>query len=78
MSILGAGSMIGSIATGYITNYISPRICLTVLYLSRAILFVIFIFIPVSLTTVMVFSCLFGVSIFYIATIKYLNFYMIK
>ncbi|KAI9249834.1 major facilitator superfamily domain-containing protein [Helicostylum pulchrum] len=60
MSILGAGSMIGSIATGYITNYVSPRLCLTVLYLARAILFVIFIFIPVSLTTVMVFSCLFG------------------
>lgn len=54
--------MAGSIATGYITNYISPRICLTILYLLRAILFVIFVFVPISLATVMVFSCLFGVS----------------
>lgn len=62
MSILGAGSMIGSIATGYITNYITPRLCLTILYLVRAILIVIFIFIPISITTVMIFSGLFGVS----------------
>lgn len=66
MSILGAGSMIGSIATGYITNYISPRLCLTFLFLMRAILFVIFIFIPTSITTVMIFSALFGVSKDYI------------
>lgn len=63
MSILGAGSVFGSIATGFVTNYLSPRLCLTLLYLIRAILFVIFIFIPISLTTVMIFSCLFGVSI---------------
>ena len=54
--------MIGSIATGYIINYVTPRMCLTVLYFGRAILFIIFIFIPISLATVMVFTCLFGVS----------------
>ncbi|KAG2201187.1 hypothetical protein INT47_012998 [Mucor saturninus] len=67
MSILGAGSVIGSIATGFITNYLSPRLCLTLLYLIRAILFIIFIFIPISMTTVMIFSCLFG--FFWLSTV---------
>lgn len=60
LSIFGAGSVLGSIATGYITNYISPRICLTILYFGRAILFIIFIFIPISTATIMVFTCIFG------------------
>lgn len=32
------------------------------IYLLRAILMIIFVFIPISITTVIVFSCLFGVS----------------
>ncbi|KAI8642733.1 major facilitator superfamily domain-containing protein [Parasitella parasitica] len=60
ISILGAGSMIGSISAGYITSYISPRITLTFVYLLRAILIAIFVFLPTTTTTAIVFSCLFG------------------
>jgi predicted MFS family arabinose efflux permease len=62
MSILGAGSMIGSMACGYITSYISARIALTLLYLIRVILIAIFVFVPISLSTVLAFSVIFGVS----------------
>ncbi|CAO3656278.1 unnamed protein product [Mucor fragilis] len=60
ISILGAGSMIGSIGAGYITAFISPRITLTFVYLLRAILIAIFVFIPTTETTAIIFSCLFG------------------
>jgi predicted MFS family arabinose efflux permease len=54
--------MIGSMGVGYLANYISPRTALMGIYLLRAILMIIFVFIPISITTVIVFSCLFGVS----------------
>ncbi|KAL9543208.1 hypothetical protein MBANPS3_008219 [Mucor bainieri] len=59
-SIAGAGSMIGSIGAGFITGFISPRITLTFVYLLRAILIAIFVFIPTTETTAIIFSCLFG------------------
>jgi predicted MFS family arabinose efflux permease len=62
MSILGAGSMIGSMACGYITSYISARITLILLYLIRVILIAVFVFVPISLSTVLGFSVFFGVS----------------
>ncbi|KAF1801783.1 major facilitator superfamily domain-containing protein [Mucor lusitanicus] len=60
ISILGAGSMIGSMGAGFITAFISPRITLTFVYLLRAILIAIFVFIPTTETTAIIFSCLFG------------------
>ncbi|EPB81135.1 hypothetical protein HMPREF1544_12157 [Mucor circinelloides 1006PhL] len=60
ISILGAGSMIGSIGAGFITGFISPRITLTFVYLLRAVLIAVFVFVPTTETTAIIFSCLFG------------------
>lgn len=57
--------MIGSIGAGFITGFISPRITLTFVYLLRAVLIAIFVFVPTTETTAIIFSCLFGVSTLY-------------
>ncbi|KAI8985275.1 major facilitator superfamily domain-containing protein, partial [Pilobolus umbonatus] len=63
MSILGLGSMIGSMSTGFITKYISPRNTLVGIYFMRAVMIVIFVFIPISIGSVIAFSIVFGVSL---------------
>ncbi|EIE78593.1 hypothetical protein RO3G_03297 [Rhizopus delemar RA 99-880] len=60
ISILGLGSMVGTIFTGYLSAIIQPRFVLMGIYLLRAILIIIILFIPASITTTLVFSILFG------------------
>jgi predicted MFS family arabinose efflux permease len=54
--------MLGTILTGYLSSFISPRLVLIGIYGLRAVLIVIVTFIPMSVTTVMIFSVFFGVS----------------
>ncbi|KAI7888338.1 major facilitator superfamily domain-containing protein [Mucor mucedo] len=60
ISILGLGSMVGTISTGYLSTIFLPKYVLMGIYGLRAILIVIIVFIPISVTTVMVFSVFFG------------------
>lgn len=62
ISILGLGSMIGTIGTGYLCTIIKPKYVLMGIYGLRAVLIVIVVFIPMSVTTVIIFSVFFGVS----------------
>ena len=57
--------MLGTILTGYLSTIISPRIVLMGIYGLRAVLIVIVVFIPISVTTVMIFSVFFGVNLLF-------------
>lgn len=61
MSIWGFGSMLGSFSAGFVTKWVSPRIALMFIYFTRGILIVIFVFVPISIPTVVVFTAIFGV-----------------
>lgn len=54
--------MIGTMATGYLATIIKPKYVLMGIYSLRAVLIVIVVFIPTSITTVIIFSVFFGVS----------------
>ncbi|KAL0143150.1 major facilitator superfamily domain-containing protein [Mucor lusitanicus] len=60
ISILGLCSMIGTIFTGYLASIVSPRLVLMGIYGLRAVFLIIVVFIPISVTTVIVFSIFFG------------------
>lgn len=55
--------MIGTILTGYLVTFITPKYVLMGIYGLRGVLIVIVVFIPTSITTVMIFSVFFGVSL---------------
>ncbi|CAO3696222.1 unnamed protein product [Umbelopsis ramanniana] len=63
VSILGFGSCIGTVTMGWLCTKFRPKYLLTILYFGRAIILAIFIWVPVSLTTIFVFSVVFGVSL---------------
>lgn len=54
--------MFGTIITGYLSTFISPRYILMGIYGLRGVFIVIVVFLPLSITTVMVFSVFFGVK----------------
>lgn len=54
--------MFGTIGTGYLSTIFLPKYVLMAIYGLRAILIVIVVFIPTSVTTVIIFSVFFGVS----------------
>ncbi|CAO3655816.1 unnamed protein product [Mucor fragilis] len=60
ISILGLCSMFGTIFTGYLASIVSPRLVLMGIYGLRAVFLIIVVFIPISVTTVVVFSVFFG------------------
>ncbi|KAI8082385.1 major facilitator superfamily domain-containing protein [Thamnidium elegans] len=60
ISIMGLGSMFGTIGTGYLVTFIKPKYVLMGIYGLRTVLLVIITFIPLSVTTVIVFSVFFG------------------
>lgn len=60
ISIIGLGSMIGTIIAGYLSSIIEPRFVLMGIFFVRAILIIIIVFIPNSVTTTVIFSVLFG------------------
>lgn len=57
--------MFGTMGTGYLSTIIRPKHVLMGIYGLRAILIIIVVFIPMSVTTVMIFSVFFGVSCSY-------------
>lgn len=65
ISILGIGSMFGTMATGYLSTIILPKYVLMGIFGLRAVFLVIIAFIPISVTTVVVFSVFFGVNLYY-------------
>ncbi|KAH8556930.1 major facilitator superfamily domain-containing protein [Umbelopsis sp. PMI_123] len=60
VSILGFGSCVGTVAMGWLCTKFRPKYLLTCLYFGRAIILAIFIWVPISLTTIFVFSVIFG------------------
>ncbi|KAI8970084.1 major facilitator superfamily domain-containing protein [Mycotypha africana] len=60
ISILGFCSMVGTIITGYLSSIVSPRYVLMGIYSLRAVFLIIIVFIPISVTTVVIFSVFFG------------------
>ncbi|CAO3660828.1 unnamed protein product [Umbelopsis vinacea] len=60
VSILGFGSCIGTITMGWLCTKFRSKHLLTALYLLRAVMLAIFFWVPISLTTIFVFSVLFG------------------
>ncbi|OBZ82401.1 40S ribosomal protein S27-2 [Choanephora cucurbitarum] len=60
ISIFGLCSSIGTMLSGYLSSLIQPKYILMAIFAIRAVLMVILIFLPVSITTVIVFSVFFG------------------
>ncbi|CAO3618261.1 unnamed protein product [Cunninghamella blakesleeana] len=60
ISVIGLGSMFGTIGTGILCTKFKPKYVLACLYASRAVLMCIFYWVPLTLTTVFVFSVLIG------------------
>jgi len=60
LSLIGLFNLFGSLLSGYIGGKISKRIGLSVLYLLRAGVFALFVVLPVTPTSVIVFSMLLG------------------
>ncbi|CAO3611114.1 unnamed protein product [Cunninghamella echinulata] len=60
LSIIGLGSVLGSILTGILCTKFKPKYVLAAIYSGRVVLMCIFCFVPLSLTTVFVFCSLIG------------------
>ncbi|KAI8368441.1 major facilitator superfamily domain-containing protein [Choanephora cucurbitarum] len=60
ISIFGLCSSIGTMLSGYLSSLIQPKYILMAIFAIRAVLMVILVFLPVSITTVIVFSVFFG------------------
>lgn len=58
--------MFGTIFTGYLATIMSPRWILIGIYGLRGVFIVIVVFLPLTITTVMVFSVFFGVRYNYL------------
>ncbi|KAJ2955130.1 hypothetical protein NQZ79_g8827 [Umbelopsis isabellina] len=61
VSILGFGSCFGTAVMGWLCSKYRPKYLLSCLYWSRAVMLAIFFWVPLSLTTIFVFSVIFGV-----------------
>ncbi|KAI9304306.1 major facilitator superfamily domain-containing protein [Cunninghamella echinulata] len=60
ISIIGLGSMFGTISTGILCTKFKPKYVLAGIYASRAIIMCIFFWVPFSLVTVFIFSVIIG------------------
>ncbi|ORE03527.1 MFS general substrate transporter [Rhizopus microsporus var. microsporus] len=60
ISIIGLGSTFGTILAGYLCTVVQPRFVLMSIYLLRAVLIVILLFLPTTVASTVVFSVLFG------------------
>ncbi|KAM3579078.1 hypothetical protein VKS41_008611 [Umbelopsis sp. WA50703] len=61
VSILGFGSCVGTAVMGWLCSKFRPKYLLSGLYWCRAIMLAIFFWVPLSLTTIYVFSVIFGI-----------------
>ncbi|MBF0276892.1 MAG: MFS transporter [SAR324 cluster bacterium] len=60
LAFIGFFNVIGSFASGYLGGKFSKKYCLSLLYLSRALLFVAFILMPTTPASVLIFSAIIG------------------
>ena len=60
-SLIGVFNIIGTIYFGYLGDRISKKNLLALLYSLRGILFMIFIFLPKTELTVLIFACILGI-----------------
>ncbi len=60
LAVIGLFNIIGCFASGILGGRYSKKYCLSFLYLSRAIVFAIFLLTPVSATSILVFSAVLG------------------
>ncbi|MGP4845885.1 MFS transporter [Marinobacter sp. 1Y8] len=60
IALIGLCNVIGAMASGYISGRVSMKRVLMFIYISRAVVTVGLLLLPLSLTTVMLFSCLTG------------------
>ncbi len=60
IALIGLCNVIGAMASGYISGRVSMKRVLMFIYLSRAVVTVGLLLLPLSLTTVLLFSCLTG------------------
>ncbi|KAI8079016.1 major facilitator superfamily domain-containing protein [Gilbertella persicaria] len=77
LSIIGLCSMFGATLAGYLASIFKPKYILMVIYTLRAILMIIVVFIPISVTTVVTFSVFFGVSCIFVIVVLIFVVYMV-
>ncbi len=67
LALVGGFNIIGTVLIAWISNHISKRVTLSLIYLSRTIAIVAFVLIPVSINSVMVFAAVMG--LFWLSTV---------
>ncbi|KAA0014574.1 MFS transporter [Billgrantia pellis] len=60
ISLIGLCNVVGAFMAGVISSRISKRLVLLVIYAGRAVAITLFMLLPLSLTTVLAFSCVMG------------------
>lgn len=60
ISLIGLCNVVGAFMAGAISGRVSKRLVLIVIYAGRAVAITLFLLLPLSLTTVLVFSCAMG------------------
>ena len=61
LALIGIFNVIGTIYFGYLGDRLSKKNLLTLLYSLRALLFLVFIFLPKTELTVLIFACILGI-----------------
>jgi len=60
LALIGLFNIIGTLGMGYLGTKYSKKILLSILYFSRAIVIALFIFLPISMLTSIIFGIIFG------------------
>lgn len=63
VSVIGFGSMCGTIFVGWLQTRIRPKYILGAIYFLRAVIMTVFVWTPLSLATTFVFAVIMGVRI---------------
>ena len=61
ISLIGFFNIFGSLASGFIGQYYSKRILLALIYFARSIAFTVFLLVPATPTTIVIFSIVIGI-----------------
>ena len=61
ISLIGLFNIFGSLASGFIGQYYSKRILLALIYFARSIAFTVFLLVPATPTTIVIFSVVIGI-----------------
>ncbi|MGB0844061.1 MAG: MFS transporter [Alphaproteobacteria bacterium] len=60
IALIGAGNIIGAISAGYLGSFISKSYLLSSIYISRAVVILLFIYMPMSTFTIIAFALIMG------------------